>query len=470
MAGVEMTRVHDRFFDAAREAPASVALEWDGGSMSYSELAGRALRIAAGLAASGSGPGDRVVVRLPKGPDQVAANLGALAAGAAFVPVSVSQPRSRAKIVGAALGASGIVDSRRLAALEGESGLLRCREGDGTACLLPCDGEEGVVGARKVSHFELSRFVGSATLACALGSQDAVLSTSAPDFAPALFDAFAPLSVGARMVLVGEGQRCAPAAWRDTAAQKGVTVLNTTSSLLERFFGGAQAQGRIRAALVLFDRYGPGAGWAAPGHLQLVDLAKCGLPSHEALLGPCARTAHAGLSCRSLDLDLVSRAVLRCPGMKSALTVDVGGLGTAALRTYAVARGGALPDRKMALALASELLGPGFDHSLVFLEELPLDGNGLVDVGAVEELAADGFREERAATLTAEERAVASVWEDVLCLGEVGKDDNFFELGGDSLAAMRMIAALEGLGMQVMLAEFMDDPTVSGVCRSSSRV
>lgn len=463
-----MMCVHDRFFDVAQEAPASVALEWDGGSMSYSELAGRALRIAAGLAASGLRPGDRVVVRLPKGPDQVAANLGVLAAGAAFVPFSVSQPRSRAKNAAAALGASEIVDSRRLATLEGGSRLQCCRESDGTACLLFCDGEEGVVDARKVSHSELSCFVESAALACGLGSQDAILSTTAPDFAPALFDAFAPLSVGARMVLVGEGQRCDLTIQRDIAVQRGVTVLNTTSSLLERFFGDAQAQGRIRAALVLFDRHGPDVGWTAPGHLQLVDLAKCGLPSHAALLGPCACAAHAGSSGRSLDL--VSGAVLQCPGMKSALTVDVGSLGTAALRTYAVAQSGASPDRKMALALTSELLGPEVDHSLVFLEELPLDRNGLVDVGAIEELAADGLQEERDVTLTREERAVASVWEDVLCLGEVGKDDNFFELGGDSLAAMRMIAALESLGIQVRLVEFMDEPTVSGVCRSSSRV
>ncbi|NEE11355.1 AMP-binding protein, partial [Streptomyces sp. SID7499] len=40
-------------------------------------------------------PGDAVSIQLPKGPDQVVAALGVLAAGASYVPIGVEQPDVR---------------------------------------------------------------------------------------------------------------------------------------------------------------------------------------------------------------------------------------------------------------------------------------------------------------------------------------------------------------------------------------
>ena len=73
----------------------------------------------------GVGEGDRVAVRLPKGPGQVAAVLGVLAAGAAYVPVGVSQPEARAALILEQAGASLCVDSTELARLEAADPLPR---------------------------------------------------------------------------------------------------------------------------------------------------------------------------------------------------------------------------------------------------------------------------------------------------------------------------------------------------------
>ena len=111
--------LHGRFFARAQAEPDAPALRWGAdGEATYGELAGRALRIAGGLAAAGVGEGDRVAVRLPKGPGQVAAVLGVLAAGAAYVPVGVSQPEARAALILEQAGASLCVDSTELARLE----------------------------------------------------------------------------------------------------------------------------------------------------------------------------------------------------------------------------------------------------------------------------------------------------------------------------------------------------------------
>ncbi|WP_210406346.1 AMP-binding protein, partial [Micromonospora sp. MH33] len=88
--------LHEGFFDRAAEDPDRPALLWDETrSMSYGDLASAALRVAGALVAAGVAPGDAVAVTLRKGPEQVVAVLGVLAAGGVYVPVGVDQPPVR---------------------------------------------------------------------------------------------------------------------------------------------------------------------------------------------------------------------------------------------------------------------------------------------------------------------------------------------------------------------------------------
>jgi amino acid adenylation domain-containing protein len=68
-------------------------------AMSFGELAGRVNRVARWLIAAGVGPGDPVVVFLPRSADAVVALLGVLAAGAMYVPVDVSYPPERVRFM-----------------------------------------------------------------------------------------------------------------------------------------------------------------------------------------------------------------------------------------------------------------------------------------------------------------------------------------------------------------------------------
>ncbi|MEW6733890.1 MAG: SDR family NAD(P)-dependent oxidoreductase, partial [Acidobacteriota bacterium] len=47
------------------------------------------------------------------------------------------------------------------------------------------------------------------------------------------------------------------------------------------------------------------------------------------------------------------------------------------------------------------------------------------------------------------EQKLASVWQDLLGIDQVGVDDNFFELGGDSVSSIRSIAKAKELGLQL---------------------
>ncbi|MFT3769044.1 MAG: beta-ketoacyl synthase N-terminal-like domain-containing protein [Minicystis sp.] len=64
------------------------------------------------------------------------------------------------------------------------------------------------------------------------------------------------------------------------------------------------------------------------------------------------------------------------------------------------------------------------------------------------------------------ERRVASIWEDLLGLSEVGLHDGFLELGGHSLLATRVLSWIrDDLGAEIPLPRFFDDPTVAGLAR-----
>ncbi len=86
---------HALFEQQAALHPNAVALLFDGMPSSYAQLNWRANRVAHGLLAAGVQPGDRVAVCLERGPDLVAALLGALKAGAAYVPLDPAYPSER---------------------------------------------------------------------------------------------------------------------------------------------------------------------------------------------------------------------------------------------------------------------------------------------------------------------------------------------------------------------------------------
>ncbi len=79
--------------------PGAVAVEFEGGVVSYGELDGRANRLARFLRLLGVGGESRVVVALPRSVDAVVAFLGVLKAGGTYVPVDPSYPVERIAFV-----------------------------------------------------------------------------------------------------------------------------------------------------------------------------------------------------------------------------------------------------------------------------------------------------------------------------------------------------------------------------------
>jgi len=87
--------LHEPVTAQAEMRPEAVAVARGDVRLSYGELEGLSNRLARQLAAAGCGRGERVALYLPKSPLAVAAMLGALKAGAAYVPMDPESPAPR---------------------------------------------------------------------------------------------------------------------------------------------------------------------------------------------------------------------------------------------------------------------------------------------------------------------------------------------------------------------------------------
>ena len=91
--------LHQLLTESAKRNPNGIAVDGGESKLTYSELDVLSNQIAHQLRADGVCNGDRVGVFLPKSPQTVAALLGILKAGAAYVPVDPHSPSSRAAYV-----------------------------------------------------------------------------------------------------------------------------------------------------------------------------------------------------------------------------------------------------------------------------------------------------------------------------------------------------------------------------------
>src|SRR5436309_14589568 len=80
-------------------------------------------------------------------------------------------------------------------------------------------------------------------------------------------------------------------------------------------------------------------------------------------------------------------------------------------------------------------------------ETLPLTANGKVDRKALTALAGelDAAGQDHDGPSTATEHRLAAAWAEVLGIpkDQIGRRDHFFELGGTSLAALKLLIALD---------------------------
>lgn len=100
----------DIFRETVAQCPDAEALDNGASVLTYAEFADAADELADELAELGIGPGDKVGVRIASGTTELyVAIMGALVAGAAYVPVDADDPDERARTVFAEAGAAAVI-------------------------------------------------------------------------------------------------------------------------------------------------------------------------------------------------------------------------------------------------------------------------------------------------------------------------------------------------------------------------
>lgn len=253
--------LHEAFFELSRRAPDAPAVLGDtAGPLSYAELAQRALRVAAALRACGVDRGDPVGVTLPKGPDQIVAVLGVLAAGGTYVPIGVEQPAARAgRIAGLAGlrvtvttedGPGRLALTTALAGCEPLAGPCSC-DPEQAAYLLFTSGSTGEPKGVEIPHRAAMNTIDDLVERFGLGPSDRTLGVSALDFDLSVFDIFAPLSAGGAVAVVDEDGRRDAQRWAELIRESGVTVLNCVPALLDMLLTTGVALGRSLRLVLL---------------------------------------------------------------------------------------------------------------------------------------------------------------------------------------------------------------------------
>lgn len=258
--------LHEGFFDHAASNPDAVALLWtDDGKLTYRALADQALAVAGALGAVGVQTGDTVAVQLPKGPEQIVAILGVLAAGAAYVPIGYDQPKARrAQILETAQAAAalcveageydgtGIPAVRFAAAVESAEPLAAptIPDVETVAYVIFTSGSTGMPKGVNVPHRAAMNTIDAVNEHFDVTAADRALVISALEFDASVYDIFGLLSVGGSLVAMDALTRENPFQWVALINAYDVTVLNCVPSMLDMLLSAGGVGSSLRAVLL----------------------------------------------------------------------------------------------------------------------------------------------------------------------------------------------------------------------------
>ncbi|MCL4777494.1 MAG: amino acid adenylation domain-containing protein [Gammaproteobacteria bacterium] len=210
--------LHDLVAAQVARRPDAIALECGAQRWSYAELDGRAAALAARLQALGAGPGTVVGIALERSPEMVAALLGVLRTGAAWLPLDPAYPDQRLHFMLRDSGARWLITQRALAMRFASCDGLLCIEdlaaGDclltppragiepgQLAYLIYTSGSSGEPKGVRVGHTSVVNFLRSMQREPGIDESDRWLAVTTLSFDIAVLELLGPLSVGATVVI-----------------------------------------------------------------------------------------------------------------------------------------------------------------------------------------------------------------------------------------------------------------------------
>jgi natural product biosynthesis luciferase-like monooxygenase protein len=161
-AGAPAPRIHEQFESQVAREPSRRACVFADRAVTYAELNRAANRIARELRSHGIGRGDRVGIRIPRGIEMVAAMLGVLKSGAAYVPLDPTWPEDRLALMSGDAGLARVLGLEEAhAAMQSDApgdDLLLAGEPSDLAYLIYTSGSTGRPKGVMVEHRQVANF------------------------------------------------------------------------------------------------------------------------------------------------------------------------------------------------------------------------------------------------------------------------------------------------------------------------
>ncbi len=165
-----------------------------------------------------------------------------------------------------------------------------------------------------------------------------------------------------------------------------------------------------------------------------------------------------------IELGEIEACLKRCAGVRDAVVAAHPSVSGQRLAGYVVMLDPEQPgDPREALSQFLEQTLPDYmrPSSLTVLDCLPLTPNGKIDRRNLPVPGAE--QRQYVAPQTELQKALASIWAQVLKVEQVGLSDNFYELGGDSILSLQVVAkarSLSRLGLRLKLRDLVSRPTI----------
>ncbi|MGL5858297.1 MAG: amino acid adenylation domain-containing protein [Angustibacter sp.] len=250
------------FAEQARSTPLSVAVVDGDAIVTYRELEARANRIANLLVRFGVRPGSVVGLHLPRSAGLVAALLGVLRAGGAYLPLDPGYPPARlhhmlrdsaaALVVSDLAGAASLGPDSRVLLLDGDVATLvaaesanppadRARPAD-LAYLIYTSGSTGSAKGVEVEHRSVVNFVLGMGELFGLAPSDGVLWLTSLSFDISVLEVLAPLAHGGRVIVATAEQTRDGALLARLIHRAGPTIVQATPSTWRVLLGAVTAR------------------------------------------------------------------------------------------------------------------------------------------------------------------------------------------------------------------------------------
>ncbi len=236
--------VHRLVLQWAQRRPDALALQWEGGSLTYGELGRRVEGLARRLRARGVGPEIVVGLCFERSPELVAAALAVLEAGGAYLPVDPAQPADRREWIFQDSAAALVLTPETLADLESvplEEAPARVpvdTDQDNLAYVIYTSGSTGKPKGTELRHYGLSNLLAWHRQRFDLTPDDRCSCVAGPGFDASVWEIWTAMTAGASLHFPPKELIAAPAAFLRWMMEQAITAAFVSTAVTEEILAG----------------------------------------------------------------------------------------------------------------------------------------------------------------------------------------------------------------------------------------